>query len=178
MNMDKLNQWLMVASHLGILAGLILVGVQINQDNDLTRMQIFSDTTTLRIQMHEALMGENPAPVVMKSLMHPEDLSLEELRVMDAYLLSAVNEARLRLVLAQAGLRVDSTEAENLLIFYFGNRFAQEWWKQFTSSGEDMENALNVELGRIIRSAENTDMTLDFFRGLGKRLNIISTEDI
>ena len=178
MNMDKLNQWLMVASHLGILAGLILVGVQINQDNELTRMQIFSDTTTSRVQMHEALMGDDPAPVVMKSLTHPADLSLEELRVMDAYLLSAVNEARLRLVLAQEGLRVDSAEEENLLIFYFGNRFAQEWWKQFTNVGEDMENELNVELDRIIGSAANTDMTLDFFRGLGKRLNIKSTEDI
>ena len=29
--------------YLGILAGLILVGVRINQDNELTRMQIFSD---------------------------------------------------------------------------------------------------------------------------------------
>ena len=178
MDMDKLNQWLLVASHLGILAGLILVGVQINQDNALTRMQIFSDTTTSRIQMHEALMGDNPAPVVMKSLVHPEELSLEELRVLDAYLLSAVNEARLRLVLAQEGLRVDSTEEENLLYFYFGNRFAQEWWKQFTSSGEDMENELNVELDRIIGSAENTDMTLEFFRSLGKRLNIKSTKEI
>ena len=178
MNMDKLNQWLMVASHLGILAGLILVGVQINQDNELTRMQIFSDTTTSRVQMHEALMGDDPAPVVMKSLTHPADLSLEELRVMDAYLLSAVNEARLRLVLAQEGLRVDSAEEENLLIFYFGNRFAQAWWKQFTNVGEDMENELNVELDRIIGSAANTDMTLDFFLSLGKSLNIKSTEDI
>ena len=97
---------------------------------------------------------------------------------MDAYLLSAVNEARLRLVLTQEGLRVDSTEEENLLYFYFGNRFAQEWWKQFTSSGEDMENELNVELDRIIGSAENTDMTLEFFRSLGKRLNIKSTKEI
>ena len=64
------------------------------------------------------------------------------------------------------------------MYFYFGNRFAQEWWKQITSSGEDMENEINVELGRIIESAENTDMTLDFFQGLGKRLNIKSTEEI
>ena len=84
MDMDKANQWLMVTSHLGILAGLILVGIQIKQDNELTRLQIFSDTTTSRIQMHEALMGDNPAPMVMKSLTHPEDLTLEELPIMDA----------------------------------------------------------------------------------------------
>ena len=178
MDMDKLNQWLMAASHLGILAGIILVGVQINQENELTRMQIFSDTTTSRIQMHEALMGDHPAPVVMKSLMHPEELSLEELRIMDAYLLSNVNESRLRLVLAQEGLRVDKTAEENLLTFYFGNRFAQEWWKQFTSHCEDMENEINIELDRIIGLAADTEITVDFFRGLGKRLNIKSTEEI
>jgi hypothetical protein len=178
MDMDKLNQRLLVASHLGIIAGLILVGFQINQDNKLTRLQIFSDTTASRIQMHEALMGDNPAPIVMKSLLQPEELSLGEIRVMDAYLLSAVNEARIRLVLAQQGLRVDSTEEENLLLFYFGNRFAQEWWKQFISSGEDMENKHNIELTRIIGSAENTEMTLDFFRSLGNRLNIKSVEGI
>ncbi len=177
MDMDKLNQWLLVASHLGIIAGLILVGIQINQDTELTRIQIFSDTTASRIQMHEALMGDNPAPIVMKSLTHPEELSLGELRVMDAYLLSAVNEARLRLVLAQKGLRVDSTEEENLLLFYFGNRFAQEWWKQFISNGEDIKNEHNIELDRIIGSAENTDMTLDFFRSLVNRLNIKSVEE-
>ena len=120
MDMDKVNQWLMVTSHLGILAGLILVGVQINQDNQLTRLQIFSDTTTSRIQVHEAIMGDNPAPVIMKSLAHPEDLTLEELRIMDAYLLVAINEERRRMVLARSGLKV--VEEENVLLFYFSNR--------------------------------------------------------
>ena len=178
MDMDKLNQWLLVLSHVGIIAGLILVGFQIKQDSELTRVQIFSDTTSARIQMHESMMGENPAPVVMKSLSSPTELTLEELRIMDAYLLTAVNEARLRLVLARQGLGIDLVEEENILMFYFGNRFAQEWWKQFTSDGENMSNELNAELDRIVRSAAGTDMTLDFFRSLGKRLDIKSTSEI
>ncbi len=112
MNMDKANQWLMVISHLGILAGLVLVGVQIKQDNDLTRVQIFSETTSSRIQMHESLMGDNPAPIVVKSLTNPEALTLEEIRVMDSYLITAVNEARRRIVLESEGLRVDTAEEE------------------------------------------------------------------
>jgi hypothetical protein len=175
MNLDKLNQWLMLVSHLGILAGLILVAIQIDQETQLTRIQIFSDATNARIQMHESMLGDNPAPIVMKSLTDPEALSLEELRVMDAYLLTAVNEARLRLVLAQEGLRVNSGEEENILFFYFGNPFAQAWWRQFTADGEDMSIEINAELDRIIRSAEGSDITLGFFRGLGERLNMQST---
>ena len=41
-----------------------------------------------------------------------------------------------------------------------------------------MENEINVELDRIIRSAANTDMTRSFFRNLGERISIKSTEDI
>ena len=174
--MDKLNRWLMLVSHVGILAGLVLVGLQLKQDIDLTRIQIFSDATNTRIQMHSALMGENPAPVVMKSLTHPEDLTLSELRIMDAYLLGAINEARLRIVLAQEGLRFDTVEEENVLMFYFGNTFAQEWWKQFISEGEDMQNQVSRELDRIVTSPNNTGMTRKFFRSLGSRINNEATK--
>jgi hypothetical protein len=178
MDTEKLSQWLMVASHIGILGGLVMVGFQINQDTELTRLQMFSDITSSRIQLHEALLGDNPAPVVMKSLTHPEKLTLEELRIMDAYLLTSVNEARRRTVLSREGLRVGAVEEENLLLFYFGNRFAQAGWKEFTSEGEDMDNEVNVELDRIIRSAANTDMTIGFFRSLGERVGIESTEEM
>lgn len=178
MDMDKANQWLMVTSHLGILAGLILVGIQIKQDNELTRLQIFSDTTTSRIQMHEAVMGDNPAPVVMKSLTHPEDLTLEELRIMDAYMLAAVNEERRRMVLEENGLQVTAVEEEDLLLFYFGNEFAQAWWQQFMSDGENRDNHFNEEMIRRIESAAESNMTTDFFRSLGQRLNIKSTQEM
>ena len=178
MDVDKVNQWLMVTSHLGILAGLILVGMQIKQDNELTRLQIFSDTTTSRIQIHEAVMGDNPALVVMKSLTHPEDLTLEELRIMDAYLLAAVNEERRRMVLEESGLQVTAVEEEDLLLFYFGNEFAQAWWQQFMSDGENRDNHFNEEMIRRIESAAELNMTTDFFRKLGQRLNIKSTQDM
>jgi hypothetical protein len=174
--MDKLNRWLMLASHVGILAGLALVGFQLKQDIDLTKIQIFSDATNARMQMHSALMGEDPAPVVMKSLTHPEDLTLSELRIMDAYLLGAINDARLRIVLAQEDLRFETVEEENTLMFYFGNTFAQEWWKQFTSEGEDMKTQVNKELDRIVRSAANTNATRNFFRSLGSRINNEATK--
>ena len=154
------------------------MGIQIRQDAELTRVQIFSDATHARIQMHESMLGDDPAPIVMKSLTRPEALSLDELLVKVAYLLTAVNEARLRLVLAQEGLRVDSAEEENILSLYFGNRFAQSWWNQFIADGKKMTSDINRELDRIIRSAADTNLTLSFFRELGEQLNIRSTASI
>jgi len=114
--------------------------------------------------------------VIMKSLAHPEDLTLEELRIMDAYLLVAINEERRRMVLARSGLQV--VEEENVLLFYFSNRFAQEWWQEFTSEGEDMSEEINAEIDRLIRSAADTEMTPNFFRNLGQRMDIKSTEEL
>ena len=121
-------------------------------------------------------MGNNAAAVVMKSLYDPKELTLEELRIMDAYLLTAVNEARRNMVLAREGLNVAIVAEENLLEFYFGNRFAQEWWKQFFSEGEDKSNEINQELDRIITSAVDPDFTRRFFQTLGDQLEIKSTE--
>ena len=61
-------------------------------------------------------------------------------------------------------------------MFYFGNTFAREWWKQFTSEGEDMQSQVNKELGRIVRSAANTNTTRNFFRSLGSRINNEATK--
>ncbi len=41
-----------------------------------------------------------------------------------------------------------------------------------------MENEVNMELDRIIRSMSDADITLDFFRSLGQRLSIESTENM
>ena len=39
-NSDRINRWLTLGSNVGILAGLILVAVQIQQNSQLVRMQL------------------------------------------------------------------------------------------------------------------------------------------
>ena len=82
------------------------------------------------------------------------------------------------MVLEENGLQVTAVEEEDLLVFYFGNEFAQAWWQQFMSSGENRDNHFNEEMIRRIESAAELNMTTDFFRSLGQRLNIKSTQDM
>ena len=115
------------------------------------------------------MLGENPSPIVVKSLVEPESLSLEELRVMDAYFVMAVNEIRREGVLRRLDLEVDEEASfENLVPFYFGNEFGQQWWRQFMSEGEEL-NEVNRLLDDLVRSAD-PDMTLTFFTDLQDRL--------
>ena len=165
MNLDKLNQWLLLISQLGILMGLILVGFQIQQTTELAKVQLFSDITSSRIEMAGATLGENPAPIFAKSLTDPDALTMAELYVMDAHLIRGLNEVRRAQVLKRVGLDIGITAHENLLAFYFGNEFAQKWWENFIKEGEDMDDVL-IQIDRLIRSM-NTGFTTNVFESLG-----------
>ena len=164
MNVDKLNRWLLLVGHVGIIAGLFLVAVQMRQDHALTRAVLYSDATTARMELHYRMMDPAVATVVIKSLTDPSALSFDELRIMDSYLLAVVNEHRRRLVLERMGLDSDFGAPENMLLFYFGNRFAKTWWARFKGDGEEADAtllALDTEI-----AAFDEDWTIQFFRGL------------
>ena len=40
MNLDSLNKWLMFAANLGVIAGILFLGIEINQNRELTKAQI------------------------------------------------------------------------------------------------------------------------------------------
>ena len=157
MNLERLNQWLLLLSHLGILGGLILVGFQVRQDVEIAKVQLFSDVTSSRMDMMEAVLGENPAPVVVKSLFEPEALTTAELYVMDAFLIRALNEVRRVQVLKRVDLDIGIAAPENTLAFHFGNEFAQRWWARFIQEHE-ADDVLN-EIDALIR-ATDTDLTI------------------
>ncbi len=165
MNLEKLNQWLLLLSHLGILGGLILVGLQIRQDSEIAKVQLFSDITSSRIDMAEATLGENPAPILAKALTEPDDLTDSELYVMDAYLIRGLNEVRRAIVLQRADLDVGITTPENTLAFYFGNEFAQRWWAAFIGEGEDLGDDVLKQIDSLVRSTD-TRFTRNVFENL------------
>ncbi len=81
----RLVHWLQIGANLAILAGLILVALQINQNSDLARHQLLHDQFALMVSKENTIMGENPAVVWSKAVHDPTNLSLAELRVMEAY---------------------------------------------------------------------------------------------
>jgi hypothetical protein len=107
MNADKVNRWLTLGANIGVVIGLVLVAFQINQDADLTRAQLFSEATDSRREFNQGMMGSDPMRVVTKSIERPHELTLEELQIMDMYLIAAVNEVRRLELLQDTGLAAD-----------------------------------------------------------------------
>ena len=59
--------------------------VQINQNSDLVREQLAQSRWTDDLNLHLAMMGDNPARALAVAIENPSALSVEETRVLDAY---------------------------------------------------------------------------------------------
>ena len=79
MNTEKLAHWLTIVGNLGLLAGLILVALQINQNTELARTEMGSRDREYGMQFALAMMGENPAGAWSKASMDPESLTDQEI---------------------------------------------------------------------------------------------------
>ena len=81
MDSNKISNWLQVAGNFGLLAGLILVGFQINQNTEIARTSLTARSFELAMQMNLSRMGENPEVALAKAATDPESLTDEELGI-------------------------------------------------------------------------------------------------
>ena len=61
MNLEKTAHWLTIFGNLGLLVGVALVVVQIDQNSQLVREQIFNSRWTDTLNLHLTMMGERSA---------------------------------------------------------------------------------------------------------------------
>ncbi len=143
--MDKLkiDGWLQLAANVGILAGLVFVYLQLEQNNEILKAEMLRSESQASIQMEQSLIGENGAQVWAKALQNPTDLTLAEQRILEAIIWSNVENWRHSYHLATAGFiekewqaRID-TDAP----YFLGNPYGRAWWQQFGGN-----NNLPVEL--------------------------------
>ena len=86
MDSNKLANWLQVGANIGLLGGLVLVAIQINQNSDqlgqshqLVRAELLSNFYDAWITIDSSKQSENFAEVLSKSIAKPKDLSLKEM---------------------------------------------------------------------------------------------------
>ena len=178
MNSQKLSNWLQIAANVGIIAGLVLVAMQLKQNSDLLKTQLLYEESGRFISSEQALYGEEAARVWAKSIENPRDLTLEEIRIVDGYLYSTVEQWRATHMLAQQGLLDDKDEwqlrVKDEAYYFLGNEYGRAWWTvykeetQITSPelkglvdqvlAEDPEGTLRYQMQpmQILNAAEST----------------------
>ncbi len=130
--------------------GLVLVAIELNQNTRHLRLQLLDQITARANENNRALLGENPTTAIVKSVREPENLTYAELLIVDAYLINVLSAWEDRFFLHEAEL-VDASDwkqkIEEEVSWYFGNRFAKNWWRE---SGKEF---VELEVARYIDEA-------------------------
>lgn len=133
MDSDRLNRWLSLAANLGILAGLVLVAVQINQNSQLVRLQLINEGNVALNHIWANAMGENPTDAIAISIEHPEEMTYADFMAVDAWLYSSMNLFYRNYELAQEGLfgeRDWQAGVEAYAPWFLSNGFGRAWWHE------------------------------------------------
>lgn len=70
-----LANWLSIAANIGIVAGLVLVAVQINQESDIAGTTLESELFAYRVDYHELVVGEDTAASLARAIYDPASLT-------------------------------------------------------------------------------------------------------
>jgi hypothetical protein len=127
--MDNLNKWLTLFANLGVVGGLILLAVQINQSVEITKAQMINDYYIADMQLEMKMMGENPALSWTKAVYAPDDLTEEDRAVLDRYFNFGMIRIRRLAEMRGFGLAQDDLSNRiDYLSWQFGNEVGRRWW--------------------------------------------------
>lgn len=130
---DRLQRWLTLAANIGVLAGLLLVILEINQNTQLARAAYRSEGNVVTNQIWATVMGDRVADVLEKSVASPGEITHSDFIVLDAYLFPSLNMIYRDYQLAQEGLyeAADWKASVDLYVhWYLANPFGKAWWEE------------------------------------------------
>ena len=108
MNQEISTRWFAIITNLGVLIGLISVIFQLEQDRNLLRVTLTNDYYNSYINTDAIFSGENLPAIFEKALVDPKNLTIAEMRIMEAQTFSPINRWINLYRLAEAGIVDDS----------------------------------------------------------------------
>jgi hypothetical protein len=129
--LDRLNRWLTLGANLGVLLGLVMLIVEVRQNATLTRTAMDQQKNDLLVQVELSIAKREMAEVWVKSIRTPEDLTDAEARMVESHLVSQLLQWDQLFQMESAGLVSHDRVRQHILNtapFYFGSRFAKNWW--------------------------------------------------
>ena len=175
MNIERLSSWLQITANVGILGGLVLVGIQLQQNSEILRAQMMSAESRSVIDQEMQIIGEQGAAAWVSAMSDPANVSLEHHRVMEAIYWSAIESWRHVEELGTLGLAdVDpKNRVSDEAGWYFGNTYGRAWWNTRRDDSE-----ISNELKKVIDDAiqRSPDFTVDLHNRLVEEILRLSEE--
>jgi hypothetical protein len=131
-NDTQLNTLMHLVTMLSVLAGVGFVIWELEQNRELVRLEMFSEGTIANRQSTLAQAGENPAVVLAKACEASEELTTEDLIILD-FVFNETMETISRMRLLENGLYPEGAWQVNLIQSRFGFIFSmpagRAWWE-------------------------------------------------
>lgn len=128
---DRLNRWLTLGANLGVVLGLIILIVEVQQNATLTRADMKSRRNDVLVQIELSLAQPEIAKTWVKSIRAPETMTEVDARIVESHLVALMLQWDYMFEMEDAGLvtREDAREhIQNTAPYYFGSRHAKNWW--------------------------------------------------
>jgi hypothetical protein len=128
-----MSKWLTALTNMAVLAGLVLVAYELNQNSDLARTSLVNQGNAIENDLGLGLMGGRIAEVIALSIECPEKMNYADFVVIDAYLFTAMNGVYRNYEIAKWGLFNQSDwkfEAQAYAHWYLGGSFNRAWWEE------------------------------------------------
>jgi hypothetical protein len=128
----ELGQTLGILANVGVIGGLILVAIQINQNTDIAKAQLANDFYLADLEIELAMMGENPVKSWVKAVYAPDEINQEDAAVLDRYFNYGLIQIDRLQQMQQMGLADEELieVQRRLLTWHLGNELGRRWWIQ------------------------------------------------
>ena len=144
------RDWLQIFTNLAVVIGIGILIYEINQNKQLVDAQLSYDTWTMYHGELVAMMGETPERSLAKLLTSPDDLSQEDIIVLDKYLTAQFARWRMLQGLQLTGeFGRDWTPAvARDSVRFLNSPFGRQWWEQNrVSANPEMRSVIDTALG-------------------------------
>lgn len=78
MNTENLNRWLSLGANLGVLVGIVILAIEIQQNTEMTRAQITQSRAEVSIAMADMTINSDYLPAIRAKITNGDALSQEE----------------------------------------------------------------------------------------------------
>ena len=132
MNQEISTRWFAIVTNLGVLIGLISVIFQMQEDRNLLRVTLTNDFYSSYINADTMFAGENLPAVYEKALLDPKNLSIGEMRLMEAQTFAPINRWINLYRLSESGIVDDTfwkTQVDLDTVYYLGNPYGRAWYE-------------------------------------------------
>jgi hypothetical protein len=159
---DKFNRWFTMLVNLSVLAGIVLVAIQIQQNTDITKAQMANEYYLLDAQLELTMMGESPAQSLKKAIYFPDELNQEDAVILDRYFNFGVLQLQRIRKMIELGVADEELYQERTayLRWHLGNEAGRRWSTQYVL-GESNELSGDIETVLSGSNFQNNKQLLD-----------------